>query len=36
VTFDARLPLRLRPGAAACDEAAGIRDRHRDVPVFPG
>ncbi|MEU9580469.1 hypothetical protein [Streptomyces chilikensis] len=36
VTSDARPPLRLRPGAAAGDDAAGTRDRHRDVPVFPG
>ncbi|MEU6357078.1 hypothetical protein ABZ896_48580 [Streptomyces sp. NPDC047072] len=36
VTFVHRAPLRLLPGAAACVDAAGTRDRHRDIPVFPG
>ncbi|MFF3875396.1 hypothetical protein [Streptomyces sp. NPDC001978] len=36
VTLNDRAPLRLVPGTAARDDAAGIRDRHRDIPVFPG
>ncbi|MFI6441020.1 hypothetical protein [Streptomyces sp. NPDC050759] len=36
VTLDNRAPLRLVPGAAASVDAAGTRDRHRDIPVFPG
>ncbi|MFJ9703695.1 hypothetical protein [Streptomyces sp. NPDC101234] len=36
VTFADRAPLRLVPGAAACVDAAGTRDRFRDIPVFPG
>ncbi|MFF7949960.1 hypothetical protein [Streptomyces griseorubiginosus] len=36
VTLDHRAPLRLVPGAAADVEAAGTRDSHRDIPVFPG
>ncbi|NEA99874.1 hypothetical protein [Streptomyces sp. SID13726] len=36
VTLDHRAPLRLVPGAAAGVDAAGTRDRHRDIPVFPG
>jgi hypothetical protein len=36
ITPDHRAPLRLVPGAAASVEAAGTRDRHRDIPVFPG
>ncbi|MFE3034564.1 hypothetical protein ACFXKY_23345 [Streptomyces canus] len=36
VTPDHRAPLRLVPGAAASVDAAGTRDRHRDIPVFPG
>ncbi|MER7838829.1 hypothetical protein ABTY98_23875 [Streptomyces sp. NPDC096040] len=36
VTFDDRGPLRLVPGAAARVDAAGTRDRYRDIPVFPG
>ncbi|MGW7382124.1 hypothetical protein [Streptomyces sp. NPDC054794] len=36
VTLNCRAPLRLVPGAAACVDAAGTRDRHRDIPVFPG
>ncbi|MFJ4202608.1 hypothetical protein ACIP2Y_23680 [Streptomyces sviceus] len=36
VTPDHRAPLRLVPGAAASVGAAGTRDRHRDIPVFPG
>lgn len=36
VTFADRAPLRLVPGAAAHDDAAGTRDRYRDIPVFPG
>ncbi|WP_143671946.1 hypothetical protein [Streptomyces caniscabiei] len=29
-------PLSLVPGAPAADAAGGTRERHRDVPVFPG
>ncbi|WP_257004140.1 hypothetical protein [Streptomyces sp. SA15] len=36
VTLDHRAPLRLVPGAAARADADGTRDRHRDIPVFPG
>jgi hypothetical protein len=36
VTFADRAPLRLVPGAAASVDAAGTRDRYRDIPVFPG
>ncbi|KUN07567.1 hypothetical protein AQI96_29225 [Streptomyces canus] len=36
VTLENRAPLRLVPGAAAGVDAAGTRDRHRDIPVFPG
>ncbi|MEU2426210.1 hypothetical protein ABZ619_35260 [Streptomyces sp. NPDC007851] len=36
VTLDGRAPLRLLPGAAAHVDAAGTRDRYRDIPVFPG
>lgn len=36
VTNDHRAPLRLVPGAAAGADAPGTRDRHRDIPVFPG
>jgi hypothetical protein len=36
VTLENRAPLRLVPGAAASVDAAGTRDRHRDIPVFPG
>ncbi|MER5519143.1 hypothetical protein [Streptomyces sp. NPDC002763] len=36
VTFDDRAPLWLVPGAAARVDAAGTRDRYRDIPVFPG
>ncbi|MFI5683578.1 hypothetical protein [Streptomyces sp. NPDC051636] len=36
VTPDHRAPLRLVPGATARLDAPGTRDRHRDVPVFPG
>ncbi|MET8448445.1 hypothetical protein [Streptomyces sp. NPDC005209] len=36
VTLNCRAPLRLVPGVAACVDAAGTRDRHRDIPVFPG
>lgn len=36
VTLNDRAPLRLVPGAAACVDASGTRDRHRDIPVFPG
>ncbi|GAB2723024.1 hypothetical protein [Streptomyces bullii] len=35
VTLDHRAPLRLAPGATAHAEAAGTRDRYRDIPVFP-
>ena len=36
VTFVDRAPLRLVSGAAARVDAAGTRDRYRDIPVFPG
>ncbi|WP_406442902.1 hypothetical protein OHB14_28525 [Streptomyces sp. NBC_01613] len=36
VALNHRAPLRLVPGAAARAAAAGTRDRHRDIPVFPG
>jgi hypothetical protein len=36
VTLNDRAPVRLAPGAAARVDAAGTRDRHRDIPVFPG
>ncbi|MEU0407054.1 hypothetical protein ABZ307_04385 [Streptomyces griseorubiginosus] len=36
ITFEHRAPLWLVPGAAADVDAAGTRDRHRDIPVFPG
>ncbi|MFD8389727.1 hypothetical protein ACFV2N_11155 [Streptomyces sp. NPDC059680] len=36
VTLDDRAPLRLAPGAAARVDAPHTRDRHRDIPVFPG
>ncbi|MDH6607837.1 hypothetical protein M2164_003472 [Streptomyces sp. SAI-208] len=36
ITPGHRAPLRLVPGAAASVEGAGTRDRHRDIPVFPG
>jgi hypothetical protein len=36
VTFADRAPLRLVPGAAARLDAAGTRDRYRDIPLFPG
>ncbi|MFE0387939.1 hypothetical protein ACFW1F_28220 [Streptomyces bungoensis] len=36
VTLDGRAPLRLLPGTAAHADAPRIRERHRDIPVFPG
>ncbi|MEU9344824.1 hypothetical protein AB0D74_26865 [Streptomyces sp. NPDC048278] len=36
VTFADRAPLRLAPAAAARFDAAGTRDRYRDIPLFPG
>ncbi|MGW1166664.1 hypothetical protein [Streptomyces sp. NPDC002550] len=36
VTPDDRAPLRLAPGAAARVDAPRTRERHRDIPVFPG
>lgn len=36
VTLDQRAPLRLVAGAAVWAEVPGTRDRHRDIPVFPG
>ncbi|MEU1407402.1 hypothetical protein ABZ471_34525 [Streptomyces sp. NPDC005728] len=36
VTPDGRAPLRLLPGTAARVDAPGTRERHRDIPVFPG
>jgi hypothetical protein len=36
VTPADRAPLRLVPGAAAPVDAPHTRERHRDIPVFPG
>ncbi|MFL4948605.1 hypothetical protein ACJ6WE_14810 [Streptomyces sp. MMS24-I31] len=36
VTLNDRAPLRLVHGTVARADAAGTRDRHRDIPVFPG
>ncbi|GGW30298.1 hypothetical protein GCM10010503_02290 [Streptomyces lucensis JCM 4490] len=36
VTLADRAPLRLAPGARARVDAPGTRERHRDIPVFPG
>ncbi|MGP4044891.1 hypothetical protein [Streptomyces sp. 2A115] len=36
VALNERAQLRLVPGAAADVSAAGTRDRHRDIPAFPG
>lgn len=36
VTSNHRAPLRLAPGATARGDAPATRDRHRDIPVFPG
>ncbi|MFJ5776758.1 hypothetical protein [Streptomyces sp. NPDC093094] len=36
VTADHRAPTGLLPGAVASAEVPGVRDRHRDVPLFPG
>ncbi|WP_369391416.1 hypothetical protein AB5J72_30250 [Streptomyces sp. CG1] len=36
VTLDDRAPLRLAPGATARVHAPRTRERHRDIPVFPG
>ncbi|MFI6566306.1 hypothetical protein [Streptomyces sp. NPDC050534] len=36
VTLSHRAPVLLAPGSAARAGAAGTRDRHRDIPVFPG
>ncbi|MCI3276066.1 hypothetical protein [Streptomyces cylindrosporus] len=35
VALSRRVPLRLLPGGAARTDAAGLRDRHRDIPVSP-
>ncbi|MGI5457214.1 hypothetical protein ACQEWB_29425 [Streptomyces sp. CA-249302] len=35
VALSRRAPLRLLPGGAARTDAAGLRDRHRDIPVSP-
>ncbi|MEU6364693.1 hypothetical protein ABZ876_02840 [Streptomyces sp. NPDC046931] len=36
VASNHRAPLRLLPGATAVVTADGTRDRHRDIPEFPG
>ncbi|MFD3621398.1 hypothetical protein ACFWWT_40615 [Streptomyces sp. NPDC058676] len=36
VTGDDRAAVRLVAGVAARAAAEGTRDRHRDIPVFPG
>jgi hypothetical protein len=36
VAVNLRPFVRLVPGAAVRAAAAGTRDRHRDIPVFPG
>lgn len=35
VTPSHHVPLRLVPGAVVRAVAAGTRDRHRDIPLFP-
>jgi len=35
VPLNHQLPLRCVSGTAACADAAGTRDRYRDIPVFP-
>ncbi|MFJ9868479.1 hypothetical protein [Streptomyces sp. NPDC101165] len=36
VALDGRAPLRLLPGTTARVDTPGTRERHRDIPVFPG
>ncbi|MFJ3717041.1 hypothetical protein [Streptomyces sp. NPDC090057] len=36
IALDGRAPLRLLPGATARVDAPGTRERHRDIPLFPG
>ncbi|MEV7240186.1 hypothetical protein AB0N92_02820 [Streptomyces sp. NPDC093248] len=36
IALDGRAPLRLRPGTTARVDAPGTRERHRDIPLFPG
>jgi hypothetical protein len=36
VTLSDRAPVRLAPGVTARDDAPATRERHRDIPVFPG
>lgn len=36
VTTCHRVPLRLVPGSTPRTDPAGTRDRHRNIPVFPG
>jgi hypothetical protein len=36
VTLSDRTPVRLAPGVTARVDAPATRERHRDIPVFPG
>ncbi|MGW0284678.1 hypothetical protein ACWDXT_16385 [Streptomyces sp. NPDC003236] len=36
IALDGRAPLRLLPGTTARVDAPGTRERHRDIPLFPG
>ncbi|MDI1455010.1 hypothetical protein NHG22_14505 [Streptomyces sp. ATE26] len=36
VALDGRAPVRLLAGATARVDAPGTRERHRDIPLFPG
>ncbi|MFF3632847.1 hypothetical protein [Streptomyces sp. NPDC002250] len=36
IALDGRAPLRLLPGATARVDAPRTRERHRDIPLFPG
>ncbi|MGW5371212.1 hypothetical protein ACWES4_23600 [Streptomyces sp. NPDC004011] len=36
VALDGRAPVRLLAGATARADAPGTRERHRDIPLFPG
>ncbi|MFF2199185.1 hypothetical protein [Streptomyces sp. NPDC058145] len=36
IALDGRAPLRLLPGSTARVDAQGTRERHRDIPLFPG
>ncbi|MFE3638216.1 hypothetical protein [Streptomyces sp. NPDC059168] len=36
ISLDGRAPQRLLPGTTARVDAPGTRERHRDIPLFPG